>query len=265
MTPRPPAADTAPPRGLFRSRLRDARIRSKLGLILIIPLVAVIVLAALRLVDSGQRALSAELVRSLAVASAQGSALAHELHNERMAAARLLADPEADTGDFNLQAVRTDQAMAGYAESRAGLDQVPEVVGVRLARIDDHLEALDVIRREVLGEGQVSVSAALLRYGVIVADVLAYQEAVGQVTDDVALAESVRAVAALSKAKIQMAEAQAIAFVALTAGGLAQEQLTAFLATQTGQQEALLSFTQAATAGQLSQVNAALVDRKSVV
>lgn len=101
LTGRPPAGNTGKPRprGLFRSRLRDARIRSKLGLILIIPLIAVVALAAVRLVDSGQRALAADLVQSLATVSAEASTVSHELHLERMRAAQLLADPAGDAGE----------------------------------------------------------------------------------------------------------------------------------------------------------------------
>src|SRR5690606_40137637 len=52
-----------PSRGLFRSRLRDARIRSKLGLILVIPLIAVIALAGLRLVDRKSTRLNSSHVK----------------------------------------------------------------------------------------------------------------------------------------------------------------------------------------------------------
>src|SRR5690349_10713830 len=73
-----------------RLGLRDARIRSKLGVLLVVPLAAIVVLAALRLVDSGQRAISAELVRSLSALSVDVSQTTHELQKERMAAAQFL-------------------------------------------------------------------------------------------------------------------------------------------------------------------------------
>src|SRR4051812_43606227 len=51
-------------RGVF-PRLRDARIRAKLALILVVPLVAVIALATTRLVDVGHRAAEAGQVEEL--------------------------------------------------------------------------------------------------------------------------------------------------------------------------------------------------------
>src|SRR5690606_22360316 len=95
----------------------------------------------------------------------------------------------------------------------------------------------------------------LVSYGVILRDLISYQESVGQVTVDPELAESVRAVAALSKAKNQIGEAQATAYSMLLDGSPDEEQLTVFLGAQTGQQEALLAFTLAASSEQLAGAN----------
>ncbi len=257
MTGRPPAAETGPPpsRGLFRLRLRDARIRSKLGLILVIPLIAVIALAGVRLVDSSQRALSAELVRSLATVSAEASAVAHELHNERMLAASLLNDPDRDSAAFNIQAERTDEVIGRYRGARDDLGDVPDLIQDRLVRVDEQLRSLSELRQEILNDADVTASAVLVSYSVVLRDLISYQESVGQVTIDPELAESVRAVAALSKAKNQIGEAQATAYTMLLDGQPDEEQLTVFLGTLTGQQEALLAFTLAASSEQLTGVN----------
>ena len=256
MAGRSPKEQTAAPaKGTVRLHLLNMRIRSKLGFILVIPLLAVIVFAGFRLVDSGQRAVSAGLVRSLAEVSAETSGLAHELHRERMAAAELLLGNHENPDAFDAQASRTDDAVEAYRTIADQLGQVPDVVRDRLNRVEQHLGTLGTIRDEVLSETPVTVSAAVLRYGVIVSDLVAYQESVGQVAGDPDLAESVRAIAALSKAKVQMSEAQATAYLALQGGAPADEQLTSFLANQTAQQEALLAFTLAAAPEQLNLVN----------
>ncbi|MPZ27325.1 MAG: HAMP domain-containing protein [Micromonosporaceae bacterium] len=267
MTGRPPAAESGPPRprGLFKSRLRDARIRSKLGLILIIPLIAVVALAAVRLVDSGQRALAADLTQSLARVSAEASGVSQQLHLERMRAAQLLADPAGDAGAFNAQAVDTDAAVAAYTSVRDELGELPDLVQERLDRVDDQLATLDATRQEMVGSSVVTISGSVLRYGVILSDIIAYQESVAQVAGNPTLAESVRAVAALSKAKNQMAEAQAVAYVALVDDIPGDQQLTPFLASQTGQQEALLAFTLAADATQLAAVNTIITGGSVVI
>jgi signal transduction histidine kinase len=260
VTGRHPTPSDVVPRsapGVFRSRLRDARIRSKLGLILVIPLIAVVALAGVRLVDSGQRTVAAELVRSLAALSSDVATVAHDLHHERMAAARLLAgagEPDA----YNAQAQRTDRAVAAYRAARADLGGLPELVRDRLARVDDQLSTIAAIRHEVLSGTDITLSGAVLLYGVIVADLIAYQESVGQIAGDNRLAESLRAMAALSKAKSQMSEAQAIGYVALQDDNLDPEQLTSFLGALTGQQEALLAFGLAASTEQQEIVSATI-------
>ena len=87
----PASRRPASPSGV-RSRLRwpglaDVRIRSKLGLILVIPILAIVTLAVLRLGDANRQAQDAELVGALTDLSAKASAAAHELHRERMVAA----------------------------------------------------------------------------------------------------------------------------------------------------------------------------------
>ncbi|QSB12666.1 sensor histidine kinase [Natronosporangium hydrolyticum] len=260
MTDRPPAAEAGPssPKGLFRSRLRDARIRSKLGLILIIPLIAVVALASVRLVDSGQRALGADQTRSLAVVTAEVATVAHELHAERMAAAKFLSEEDADPGAFNELVANTDEAVEQYQSARAELGDVPDVVEDRLTRVDEQLANLGTVRQGIVGESETTVSGVVLSYGVVLTDFIAYQESVSQVAGDPDLAESIRALAALSKAKNQMSEAQALAFVMLLDGEPDEEQLAIFLATQTGAQESLLNFTLSANASQLTAVNSAI-------
>lgn len=253
-----PEAGAAPGRRLLGSRLRDARIRSKLGLILLIPLVAVVALAGARLLDGGQQATSAGRVHALAEVSAAAASLAHELHWERMAAARYLGGQTDGSDSFNEQASRTDERADAYRDARSALPSVPDLVGNRLDRLDEHLNSLSGIRQEILGDMPVTVSAALLRYEVVVSDLVAYQESVVQVTDNAELAESGRALAALSRAKVQMSEAQATAFVSLLDGVPDEEQVTSFLATQTGLQEALAAFAAAATPQQLLRVNSTL-------
>src|SRR5690606_28553237 len=144
LTGRPSTTDSgAQPRtGLFRSRLRDARIRSKLGLILIIPLVAVVALAAVRLVDSGQRAIAAEQVRSLTAVAVEAAEVANNLPLERVEAAQLLNNPDGDAGLFNARSVVTDEAVARYQAVRGELGDVDVVVAERLERVDQHLDGL---------------------------------------------------------------------------------------------------------------------------
>ncbi|WP_433207191.1 sensor histidine kinase [Dactylosporangium sp. CS-047395] len=243
----------------FRApRLANARIRAKLGLILLVPLLAIVTLAALRLHDASARAGDADAVGALTRLSADVSALAQEVHLERMAAAALLASPDAKAEAYNRQIVRTDAAVVGYVKRRDSLGGVPAGVRDRLHRIDDQLDVLAAIRKDVGGRQGVSVAEVLLRYGVVADDLVSYREAVAQVRTDQTLADELRAAAAFSKAKALVSEQEAVSFAALKTGSLDAHQLAALLATLTGQQEAFVAFSLSASVPQRRIVEAAI-------
>ncbi|MDO3684484.1 sensor histidine kinase [Micromonospora sp. C28ISP2-4] len=237
-------------------RLRDARIRSKLALILVVPVAAVIALATIRLISVGQGAYEADQVRSLSAVSVDISALTQDLHKERMAAAVFLADPNQKPDAYNLRVRQTDERIAAYQEERAKLGDVTSAISNQLKVIDAHLSTLNGTRQEVLDRLQMPVAEASLRYGIVLDDLVAYSDALAQQTGADSLADARRAVAAFAHAKAEVAEEQAVAFTALDGGQIDEEQFSSFVATLTGQQEALLTFSRTATPSQR-----ALVDR----
>ncbi|MFI7604040.1 nitrate- and nitrite sensing domain-containing protein [Micromonospora sp. NPDC049366] len=241
------------PRRLFR--LRDARIRSKLALILVVPVAAVIALATVRLISVGEGAYEASQARSLTALSTDVSALTQDLHAERMAAAAYLALPQQPADAYNLRVRRTDERIAEYRAERARVGEVPAAVADRLAAIDDHLDTLGSTRQEVTARRQMAVAEAVLRYGVILADLVSYGDGLAQLPGSESLSDSRRAVAAFARAKSSVAEEEAVAFTALSAGQLDEEQFSSFVATLTSQQEALLAFSLAAAPGQRALVN----------
>ncbi|XVV13504.1 nitrate- and nitrite sensing domain-containing protein [Actinoplanes sp. CA-131856] len=229
-------------RGVF-PRLRDARIRSKLALILLVPLAAVIVLATTRLVDIGQRASAAGQVEELTKLDTDISALTQLLHTERMAAASYLAAPAGAKPDAYDAAVRnSDAQIAVYRSHRAGVDDSSGAVRDRLARIDDHLNTMDATRTAVSKREGIAVAEAVSRYGVVITDLVAYGESVSQLAGDGDIADSLRALSAFSRAKAGTAEQEAVSYAARVANDLSEEQRVTFIATQTSQQEALTTF-----------------------
>ncbi|WP_051799243.1 sensor histidine kinase [Catenuloplanes japonicus] len=227
-------------------RLRDARIRTKLAMILVVPVAAILVLASMRLWDSTNRAADAGLVRSLTALSTDVSALSHDLHSERMAAARLLAaGNNADASNaFTAATASTDQRIAKYKASRADLDLPDSAANVetRLSAIDDNIDRLETTRQDVLSQAKTTPQAAVLRYGVAMDDLMAYLEVISQTAGEGDLADSLRTSFAFSNAKNATAEEQAVAYVSLLGNrNLGQEQLASFLATMAEQQEAQVS------------------------
>ncbi|MGC4783939.1 nitrate- and nitrite sensing domain-containing protein [Micromonospora zamorensis] len=251
----PALGDSArrPRRGL--PRLRDARIRSKLALILVVPVAAVIALATVRLISIGEGAFDATQARSLTALSIDVSALTQDLQAERMAAAAYLATPQQPADAYNLRVRQTQQQVDEYRAERGRVGEVPTALRERLVAIDDHLATLDGTRQEVLDRRQMAVAEAVLRYGVILTDLVSYGDGLAQLPGDESLGDSRRAVSAFARAKASVAEEQAVAYTALTAGQLDSEQFSSFVATLTGQQEALVAFSLAA-----DPVQRALVD-----
>ncbi|MEU1604258.1 sensor histidine kinase [Micromonospora matsumotoense] len=239
-------------------RLRDARIRSKLALILVVPVAAVIALATIRLVSTTEGAVDATQIRSLTALSIDVSALAQDLHKERMAAAGYLANPQLRPDDYNLRVRATGERINSYRADRADLGEIPAAVRDRLKVIDDHLRTLDATRQEVLDRRQMPVAEATLRYGVILTDLVSYGDTLAQLPGQESLADARRAVAAFGRAKSAVAEEEAVAYTALVGGRLDEEQFSSFVATLTSQQEALLGFSLAADPTQRALVDSAV-------
>lgn len=245
-------------------RLRDAKIRSKLALILVVPVLAIVGLATTRLVESSQRAVDAELVRSLTELSATINALADEVQKERMTAAGFVAnlsEPKVTTETFNQQVSVTDEKITAYTRQRNELGDVPAAVSTRLNNIDGKLSTINDTRQEVLAKQSTAASEVVVRYGVVITDLVAYSEVIGQIAGEGELADGERALAAFTEDKAATGEEQAVGFAALVDNrgkGLSQEQLAGFISTLTSQQEAQVSFTLAATPQQQALVDAAV-------
>src|SRR5439155_24384784 len=81
-------------------RLNDLRIRSKLGLILVVPIIAIVSVAAISVASDVQKASDAVRSHSLATLSADAANLVHQLQSERGVAATYLSEsaPEAQSG-----------------------------------------------------------------------------------------------------------------------------------------------------------------------
>ncbi|MGC5288306.1 nitrate- and nitrite sensing domain-containing protein [Micromonospora sp. DT231] len=251
----PALGDSARPTRRRMPRLRDARIRSKLALILVVPVAAVIALATVRLISVGEGAFDATRARSLTALSIDVSALTQDLQVERMAAAAYLANPQQPADAYNLRVRETQQQVDRYRAERGRIGEVPAALRDRLKAIDEHLATLDDTRKEVLDGRQMAVAEVVLRYGVILTDLVSYGDGLAQLPGDESLADSRRAVSAFARAKASVAEEEAVAFTALTAGQLDSEQFSSFVATLTSQQEALVSFSLAADPVQRSLVD----------
>jgi signal transduction histidine kinase len=252
LPPRGKSAAGGPRRRRFA--LRDTRIRAKLGVILVIPILAIVSLTGVRLIDSGKRALAAQLVASLSSLSSDLADATHELQRERTVAAQVLAGEPGAAAEYSRQVKVTKAAAGSYAAHRSKVNRMPGILRDRLDRIDQQLSTLDALRGQVSGGQGISISEVVVRYGVVIDDMVGYHNEVVQFTPDAHLSDSIRAVAAFAQAKAATSQEQAIGYAALKSGHLDQQQYSSFLATLTGQEAALRAFDVSATPEQAELV-----------
>ena len=252
-------ADAKTDRSARRSwvpRLQDARIRSKLTLILFVPLLAVLALATIRLFDVGGQAVDSGRVEALTDLGTDVSALTQALHKERIGAAEWLAGPTAATGkNYTALVAATDERIAEFTAGRRDLDEPTTAIAERLNRIDDHLRTMDATRKRITDRDRIAVSEAVVRYGVVITDLVGYTETLSRYAGEGTVADSLRALSAFSRAKSGVAEQEAVAYAARVANDTSAEQRSVLTAAQTSQQEALESFSLVATPGQQALID----------
>jgi len=244
-------------------RLRDAKIRSKLALILLVPLFAVLALATVRLVDVGRQAYDANQVEELTRLSADISDLTQQIHRERMAGAIYLATPSnAQDGSaksvangYNSAIAQTDARIKTYETRRDDLGSPPASIEQQISRIDDDLRTLDATRKKVADRDDIAVSEVVLRYGVVITDLVGYGDVLSQYAGDGTVGDGLRALTAFSRAKAGTANQEAVSYAARISNDRSDEQLSSFIAAQTSQQEALLSFSLVASPAQKQLVD----------
>lgn len=230
------------------------------------PLITVLALAAVVVVGSTQRAVSASMVKSLTALSADVSAATDELQAERMAAAALVSSPKESPGTFDSQVKATATAVDTYTQHRSALHGLPNTIESRLDRIDQQLETLGTVRQQVSSAAAISqvskrgISAAevVAQYTVVIDDLVAFHGDLTQVAGNTKIANMLRAKAAFAEAKAQTAQEDAVGFSALVSGKLDQQEYSAFLATLTGQESALSTFNLSGTSAQLNLVDSSI-------
>lgn len=244
-------AKAVPPRRGLLPRLRNVRIRSKLGLILIIPIVALVGLAVVRLAEAGQNVFQAQDAMRFAQVSQRAGELAGELQTERSLAAAYLASKESDRETFKAaydkQKLRTDDSIELYTAKRKELKSLEPNLRELLGRIDSQLgvRELDDLRDAVDARDKVTLSSAVYRYRIVVANLIAYRESLAHIAGDAEAADLARAGAALSAYAEYVAQQQVEGTLALSSQKLTRHQERKFAATIAGQEESFRAFVNA--------------------
>ncbi len=235
--------------------IRDLPIWTKLGLIMIVPTIATIVVGTAGLLDQVEQASAAERARALTVLSGDAGALVHSLQAERAAAVQLLASPqdaiEAPTAAYAAQQETTQAALSRYAATRSTIADIPTDFGALLDRIQNQLGQLTPLRQQVLALNQVSLTLAEDRYEELISDLLNIRVFAAQLTGDSSLTERIRAAAAVAEQKEFFAQEAVIILKALASGQYPTSERNSYALTRDYAAQAQDDFRSVATTDQV--------------
>jgi signal transduction histidine kinase len=239
-------------------RLRDLPIWSKLGLIMIVPTIATIIVGTNGLVDHIETSNNADRARTLSKLSKDVGGLVHELQNERAGAALMLstggsAQVQAATEAYRKQFPRTDQAQRSYALRRTGLANLPESFSTLLRRLDNQMSALPALRERAAARSGVTLTDTVFIYRVLIDDLIAIRDSSTQLAGETSLSERMRASAAVASMKEFLSQERVVVLRALGEGTFPAARRNEFMKTLTGQEQAFQQFSIVATQAERAQ------------
>lgn len=227
-------------------RLRDLPIWSKLGLILIVPTVATVVVGTSGIVDHLQELNNANRSGDLASLVAYSGDLVSQLQDERTEAIRLLgedqpAQQEERSAAYEEVSARVERAKEPYAERRSEVEDLPSTLENQLRFIDQTLTDLPGTRSQVLN-GRLSITQAQQQYDALLADLINVRDSATQLAGDSELSDRMRAATALTRNKEYLSQQRDVVHIALSRQQLTPELRNTYIFTWTGQRQWLETF-----------------------
>ncbi|MFI5906590.1 nitrate- and nitrite sensing domain-containing protein [Dactylosporangium sp. NPDC051541] len=211
---------------------------------MIVPIIATIVVGTNGLVGNIGDANDADRARTLSGLSQQAAALVHELQNERANAAMVLGQLNTDgaveaRSVFERQTQKTDDASKDYRLTRSGLADPPEDFRQQLASIDTSLQDLPGMRKQISDGGKdILASTVVARYRSLIDDLLGIRESSAELSNNPSLGSDMRASAAISQMKEQVALERVVGLRALTTKAFTPQLRKEFQSALTGQEQA---------------------------
>ncbi|MFG2065095.1 nitrate- and nitrite sensing domain-containing protein [Micromonospora sp. NPDC048871] len=238
-------------------RLRDMPIWSKLGLIMIVPTIATVVVGTSGLLDHLDSLGDANRAGDLAQLIGHSGALVDGLQDERTAAVLLLGVPPQQQGQpepeekkkytalYNEVSNRVDEFKVPYSQQRSELTDLPASLAGLLNQIDGRLTDLPGTRSQVFN-GKFKITDALQSYDELINQMLTIRDSASQLAGDNELSDRMRAAAAVAREKEWLSVRRVVVHRALQRG-MSSALRTDYIASETGQQQAQQSFTSVAT------------------
>ncbi|QSB05736.1 sensor histidine kinase [Natronoglycomyces albus] len=215
------AASTAS-RGPFGlPRISDIRIRSKLGLILMVPLIVLVGVAGLRVADLSNRAFESDDMATLVEFNTVASEMRYYLQTERAAMVMYLrgdgnvAGAEEDIYEFsNVSAAAThvDERLAALARGADNLPELGEELVSPVLQLGGTMELIDVARADAEEDPEsVSVHSIARTYQNAVERLVEIAEISSRIVTDPEIARKLQVIALTTKTVEQLEEQRATA------------------------------------------------------
>jgi signal transduction histidine kinase len=222
-------------------RLADRRIRTKLALLVALPVVLVLLLTGFTALTSLSATAQTGTARQLVDVGTAGARLTEQLQQERAMAALLFAQHSAPKAvdAFRQQGTVTDEALAVYSVAQKGLDYSNGLT-VALRRLNDQLATLPLLRQDVRSGNDATESSVVFRYGALISALLGYEQSLSQADVDADTADGLRAISTLSQGIEALGSLQVTVVPAITVNSLtpaAQQQVIAADAAFNSSQE----------------------------
>jgi hypothetical protein len=223
-------------------RLRDLPIWSKLGLIMLVPTLATILVGVNGLVDHIDEASNAERARTLASLSQVSGDLVDHLQNERSFAVMILASPDDAARNkalklYNAEHPLVENARRPYAQQKASLNDLPSKLTVLLGRLDRNLEDLPALRSQVANRS-LKLSEASDNYQVLLSDLLDLRDSSAQLAGDTTLSDHMRTAASVARVKEFTSQQRVVGHEILGTRSLLPQLRKDFISTETGHEQA---------------------------
>jgi hypothetical protein len=224
--------------------LGDRRIRTKLSMILALPVTVIVVLAGMTIASAVADARRADQARLQMALAGTAGGLAAALQQERATAELLFTGRSADVAaeEFGRRIAATDAAAAVFRRQAELVGPSPETAAAAVNRVAAQLQALAGIRQQALTSPQAVGSVIAFRYRAVIADLLTIRQGVTQIGLNPDTANEARASSELSQAVEALGLMQVAVTRAIGTGRLTPAAQQDVVAAHTRTVEALQTF-----------------------
>ncbi len=223
--------------------------RWRLIALILVPTIVAVAFGGLRVSSAVDSANTYGRLERLAELGSGITALAHELGTERdLTAAYITA--RRSTGRFNdvqREYSKVDAATAAVRSMVAGIDSAygTEVVA-SAAKARNRLDGIPSLRSNAT-KTKMQASSVIEVYSDTITDLLAFDDVITQGAADATLAQTARAMTAVSRAKEQASEQRGLVYAATVDGSLGSVELTSLEAARSGEDSEVAAFHEAAS------------------